>query len=533
MRRRSWAEAFALLSEAYRIEPLQPEDLEQLALAAYLVGKDDDCADAWLAAHQAFARRGEGRRAAQCAFWQALGLLFRGELAPANGWIARGRHELDTAPEESTQQGWLLLLSALPVMFAGDAASAEPAFEQAQEIGERFRDRDLAMFAQLARGGVRVLLGRVSEGMELLDEVMVATVSGELAPMITGIAYCQTIDFCQAVFDVRRAREWTAALSRWCDSQPDLVPFRGNCLVHRCEVLQLGGAWTEALEAARRACDLLAPPPFWDSLGSAYYQFGEIQRLRGVYDLAETSYREASRAGRDPEPGRSLLLLARGDANPAVASIRRVLSETPDPPGRARVLPAVVEIALAADDLVAARAALEELQQIAQELDAPYVRALAAHGSGAVLLAEGSASAALVELRRVAALWRALDVPYQVARARLLAGLACRQLGDNGGADLEFDAARGLFDDLGAIPDLERLRRLVGSSPPEAIEPLSPREAEVLVQLATGKTNRAIADELFLSEKTVARHVSNIFLKLGLSSRAEATAFAYRHGLVR
>ena len=531
LRRKGWAEAYALLSAAQQTTPLVPEDLERLALAAYLVGKDDDCAAAWLGAYQGFARRGEVRCAARCAFWQACGLLFRGELAPAMGWIARGRRVLEAAPQDCAEQGWLLLLTALPVMFEGDAGSASVAFVQADEIAERCGDLDLAMFARLGRGWSLILQQHVTEGMALLDEVMVAVVAGELSPILTGIVYCSTIEVCQSVFDLRRAREWTGALSRWCAAQPDLVPFRGNCLVHRCEIFQLQGAWHDALDAARRACDLLAPPPTWDSLGSAYYQLGEIHRLRGEVAPAEAAYRRASRAGRDPEPGRSLFLLAQGAGGAAAASIRRVLDETPDPVARAKALPAYIDIMLAANDVDAGRVAADELRQIADELGAPYVRVLAAHAVGSVLLAEGDARAALIELRSAAAIWRGLDVPYQVARARVLIALACRQLGDSDAAELELDAARGLFEDLGASPDLAQLRRL-SDAPPRPDDGLSPREREVLAILATGKTNRAIAAELFLSEKTIARHVSNIFAKLALSSRAEATAYAYKHGFV-
>jgi DNA-binding CsgD family transcriptional regulator len=532
LRQQAWADAYALMSAAHRNTPLEPEDLERLALAAYLVGNDDESAAAWLGAHQGFARRGEVQRAARCAFWQACGLLFRGELAPALGWIARGRRVLEAAPQDCAEQGWDLLLTALPVMFAGDAGSASVAFVQADAIAERCGDLDLAMFARLGRGWSLILQQHLPEGMALLDEVMVAVVAGELSPILTGIVYCSTIGVCQSLFDLRRAWEWTAALTRWCDAQPDLVPFRGNCLVHRCEIFQLHGAWDDALDAGRRACELLSPPPTWDSLGPAYYQLGEIHRLRGEFALAETAYRQASRAGRDPEPGRSLLFLAQGADDAAAASIRRVLDETPDPAARAKVLPAYIDIKLATHDIRAGRVAVDELRRIADELGAPYVRALATHAAGAVLLAEGDAREALVALRGAAAMWRELDVPYQVARARVLVGLACRQLGDRDGAGLEFDTARGLFEDLGATPDLTQLRRLSGSLPLIPDDGLSPREREVLALLATGKTNRAMAAELFLSEKTIARHVSNIFAKLALSSRAEATAYAYKRGLV-
>jgi DNA-binding CsgD family transcriptional regulator len=527
--RRFWGDAFADLSAGYREGRLGVEDLERLAVAAYMVGRDDDCEDAWLAAHQAWLSRGEAERAARCAFWQALGLFFRGDLAPAMGWVARGGRLLEDGRRDCVEQAWLRMLTALPLLFEGDA-DVYPSFVEAGEIAERFADADAAMFARLGHGYSLIVQGRVAEGMALLDEAMVSVTADEVAPILAGIAYCQVIALCQAVFDLRRAREWTEALTRWCDSQRGLVPFRGNCLVHRCEIFQLQGAWTDALESARRACEWLAGPPAWDTLGSAYYQLAEIQRLRGELAEAEESYRQASLAGRDPEPGMSLLRLAQGRIDLALPAIRRALEEAQDPIARSRLLPACVEVMLGAEDVAAAKEAADELAGIAAQLDAVYVKALAAEASGAVLLAEGDPRAALTKLRMAERSWRELEAPHQAARVRLLIGLACRELGDGASAELEFVAAGDVLTELGAAPDLERLARLAGSPRPGG---LSRRENEVLMLVAGGKTNRAIAVELFISEKTVARHVSNIFTKLRLSSRAEATAYAYKHGLVR
>jgi DNA-binding NarL/FixJ family response regulator len=527
--RRMWGDAFADLSAAHREGQLDVEDLERLAVAAYMVGRDDACEEAWIAAHHAWLRRGEVERAARCAFWQALGLFFRGDLAPAMGWVTRGGRLLEERRRDCVEQAWLRMLTALPRLFDG-AADVSPSLVEAGKIAERFADTDAAMFARLGLGYSLILQGRVAEGMALLDEVMVAVTADEVAPMLAGIAYCQVIALCQAAFDLRRAREWTEALARWCDSQPDMVPFRGNCLVHRCEIFQLRGAWTDALESARRACEWLAGPPTWDALGSAHYQLGEIQRLRGDLEAAEASYRRASLAGRDPEPGMSLLRLAQGRIDLALPAIRRALDEAPDPISRSRLLPASVEILLEAEDVGSARAAADELAGIAAQLDAAYLNALAAEASGAVLLGEGDPRAALTTLRKAHRSWRDLDAPHQAACVRLLIAVACRELGDGASAELEFEAARTALEELGARPDLERLARLAGSPRPGG---LSRREREVLTLVAAGKTNRAIAAELFISEKTVARHVSNIFTKLGLSSRAEATAYAYRHGLAR
>jgi DNA-binding CsgD family transcriptional regulator len=526
---RMWGDAFDQLSAAHREGQLNSEDLERLAVAAYMVGRDDACDDAWIEAHHAWSRGGEAERAARCAFWQALGLFFRGDLAPAMGWVARGGRVLEGSRGESVEQAWLRMLTALPRLFEGDA-DVYSSFDDAGAIAERFADPDATMFARLCRGYALILQGRVADGLELLDEVMVSVTADEVAPILAGIAYCQVIDLCQAVFDLRRAREWTDALTRWCDSQPDLVPFRGNCLVHRCEIFQLQGAWTDALESARQARELLAGPPAWDVLGSAYYQLAEIQRLRGELTEAEESYRQASLAGRDPEPGMSLLRLAQGRVDLALPAIRRALEEAEDPIARSRLLPACVEVMLEAEDVAAARTAADELAGIAARLDAPYMNALAADAAGAVILAEGDTRAALAKLRTAQRSWRELEVPHQAARVRVLIGVACRELGDGASAKLEFEAARSVLEELGARPDLERLARIAGSPRPGG---LSRRESEVLTLVAAGKTNRAIGTELFISEKTVARHVSNIFTKLGLSSRAEATAYAYKHGLVR
>ena len=355
-KRRMWGDAFAELSAAHRDGQLGVEDLEHLAVAAYMVGRDGECEDAWMGAHHAWLRRGEVERAARCAFWQALGLFFRGDLAPAMGWVARGGRLLEQSRRDCVEQAWLRMLTALPRLFEGDA-DVSPSFVEAEEIAERFGDADAAMFARLGRGFSLILQGRAAEGMALLDEVMVAVTADEVTPMLAGVAYCQVIDLCQAVFDLRRAREWTEALTRWCDAQPDLVPFRGNCLVHRCEIFQLQGAWTDAHDSARRACDWLAGPPAWDALGSAYYQLAEIRRLRGELAEAQESYRQASLAGRDPEPGMSLLRLAQGRIDLALPAIRRALEEAQDPIARSRLLPGYVEVMLEAEDVGRARAA--------------------------------------------------------------------------------------------------------------------------------------------------------------------------------
>ncbi|MFG1813689.1 LuxR C-terminal-related transcriptional regulator [Kribbella sp. NPDC049174] len=521
---RSWQDAYRQFATADTATPLELDDLESLALAAYLSGRDEESTRVWTRAHHEAVRRDDPLRAVRYAAAIGAGLLFRGETAPAMGWFARAERVLEGCGD-CAEHAWLLTWNAFVRMWSGDVEQAQPAFAESGRAGLRFDDTDLLTMARLGEGMCLVLQGESPRGMALLDEVMVGVTSGEVSPLYAGIAYCTVIAGCSEVFDLRRAREWTAALSRWCDAQPDLVPFRGNCLVHRCELMQLDGAWAEAAEAARQACEHLSGPVRWDTLGSAYYQLGELQRLRGEFSQAEESYRKASESGRSPEPGLALLRLAQGRIDIATGVLTRALSEVEESSARSRILPAYVETMIASGDVASARLGVDELDQIAEAIKAPYLRAVAATAKGAVLLAEGDAGSALRTLRVAAATWRTLNAPYETARVRVLIGLACDALGDPEMSALEIDGARKIFEQLGARPDVERIERPRDGG-------LTAREAEVLRLLAAGKTNREIARDLGLSEKTVARHVSNILTKTGVPSRAAATAYAYENRLI-
>jgi DNA-binding NarL/FixJ family response regulator len=458
--------------------------------------------------------------------------LVEGEAARGGGWVARARRLLDDDSLEGVEQGYVLLPQALRAVFEGDVPTSHQLFTEVASIGERFDDRELTLLGRLGEGRSLIRLGEVQRGMTLLDEVMVAVTADEVSARVVGDIYCSVIDACQETFDVRRAQEWTSALVRWSASQPDASPYRGSCLVHRAEVLQLHGEWPDALGELERACDCLAGPPVHQAIGGAWYRLAELHRLRGQADEAEELYRRGSRWGRDPHPGLALLRLAQGRVDAAAAAIRRVVAEGRTSRMRAAELAACVEIMLAAGDPGAARTATDELGRLADALGAPFLRALSAQAAGAVLLAEGEPHAALAELRQAAAGWHAIEAPYEAARTRALIGLAHRALGDEDTAVIELDAARHAFAALGATPDVRRLAALSKPAAPADRGSLTLREVEVLRLVATGRTNRAIAERLGISQKTVARHLSNIFTKLGLSTRAAATAYAFQHDLL-
>jgi DNA-binding CsgD family transcriptional regulator len=526
-----WGEAFARLSAADREMALAPEDLERLAVAAQLVGEDEASAAAWERAHRQHLGQGDVVPAVRSAFWLVFGLFNRGEMARAGGWLARAQRLLDDHGLDCVERGYLLVPEATRTLKLGDPGSAYGTFGRAAELGARFGEPDLVTLGRLGQGMALIGVGRNAEGLTLLDEAMIAVVTEEVSPLVAGKVYCGVILACQDVFDLRRAHEWTEALSDWCDGQPDLVPFRGQCLVHRSEITQLRGEWSKALGEVQQAREQLSDPPRQPALGMACYQQGELYRLRGEFAKAEEAYREAARWGREPHPGLALLWLAEGNVGASAAAIRRLVDDA-QALSRATILPAYVEIMIAAEDGPAARDAADELAAVAADLDAPLLEAISAAATGAVLLEEGDPSAALEASHRACACWQELEAPYEHARARVLVGLACRALGDQRTGDLELAAAQQVFQQLGAAPDRERVQALFGTAARRSPGGPTGRELEVLGLVAKGRTNREIAAELSISEHTVRRHLQNLFRRLGVSSRAAATAYALEHDLI-
>jgi DNA-binding CsgD family transcriptional regulator/tetratricopeptide (TPR) repeat protein len=465
---RAWTVVYRQLSQAPP-EELTPADLDRLAVAAFLIGEDDAAVDAWKRAYERHADAGDPAESARCAFWAAFCLMMRGQMAHAGGWLSRAESAL--GPDLDCQAG----------------------------------------------------------GLAQLDQVMLAVSSGEVGPIVSGIVYCAVILECMQLFDLGRAAEWTAALDEWCHGQPDLVPYRGQCMVHQSQLRQASGDWPAAVATVVDAREHLSDPPH-PALGLACYQEGELLRLRGEVDGATDAYRKASAEGYEPMPGLALLVLQRGDASSAAASIGRALRETSQPFRRPGLLAAAVEIRVAAGDAAAAAEAAAELVAIAELSSSPVLRAMADQGTGAALLASGDPTDAVVHLRAASATWQGLNMPYEVARVAVLVGHVCLASGDTTSAQLELETARATFESLGAVPDLRRVPEV--SATVASSGSLSARELEVLRLVAAGQTSREIAASLTISQHTVRRHLENTFAKLGVSSRAAAVAHAYEHHLL-
>lgn len=527
----AWDDAFGLFSEADGVAGLEPDDMQSLAMSAALTARDDAMLAACERMHQMHLEAGRSEEAARAAFWVGFRLFSLGETGRAGAWIQRAQRLLAGLQRQCVVDGYLMLPEIYQRHMQGDFGSAAAQAEIAAAIGERFGDPDLAAFSRNLHGKALIHSGRVREGLVLLDEAMLAAANDELMPIFTGLVYCSTIAACCQIYAMDRAREWTEALAAWCEARPQLAIFNGICMVHRAEIMQINGEWPRAIAEARNAQRRLEAPADSKTAAAACYQEGEIQRLRGEFAAAEDSYRKASRLGQEPQPGLALLRLAQGRTEQAAAAIRQVTGATSNPLDLARLLPGFVEIMLAADAREEAAEGCRRLDAIANQFGTELLAAMAAHARGSLDLAAGDAQAALAPLRSAFSVWHKAGAPYICARIRVLIADACRVLGDDDGAALELDAARAVFEELGAAPDLSALpgnaKMRAGSS-----GGLTHREVEVLRLVADGKTNRVIARELQLSAKTVDRHLENIFNKLDVSSRAAATACAYRQRLL-
>jgi len=525
-----WSAAYELLGEAgLDVSSADPGALEVFADAAWWVSRLDECIAARERAYALYEVAGERRHAGRLAMLLYDNHCFKARQAIARGWLRRAQRML--APElECSEQGGLLVREAETEHSQGGIDHAVVLAERALDIARRVGDSNLEADALQAIGRLLVDGGRPTEGLAHYDEAMLLAVEGKLNPFETGKVYCSLISACEELGDYQRAAEWTELGTRWSEGHP-VAAFPGLCRVHRAEMLQLRGDWAEAEEEARRAYTELCDVNVFNS-GVAFYEIGEIRRRLGDLDAAEEAFRRADELGCQPQPGLALLRLAQGRVDAAASGIARAVSEESwNRLNRAKLLPAQVEIALAAGEAETARTAVEELEAIARAYDSAGLRAAATLARGRFELAEDDANGACGTLRRALHEWQALDLPYEVASTRVLMGLACRRAGDEEAAAASLEAATAIFRRLGADHDAERARTL-GADRGALPEGLTEREAEVLRLVAAGHTNKEIARELFLAEKTIARHLSNIYAKIGVSSRSAATAFAFERGIV-
>ena len=524
--RHDWSTAYDLLSSDPDLD--DPDWLAALADAAWWTGRLAECIEARERAYLLYDELGATREAGQCAVWLYEHHCFRARPAVGSGWLRRARRALED-DVDSVEYGNLLLREAQSAHGEGELATAESNATAAIELGRRLRSADLEAEALQAKGRILIDAGEVRDGLAHLDEAMLFAIEGRLNPYTTGKVYCSLVSACEELGDIQRANEWTDAVGEWAEAHPVSL-FPGMCRVHRAGLLQWRGEWAKAELEARQGSEELQDLNL-PSAAAGFVKIGEIRRSLGDYAGAEEAFRRAEELSGQAWAGLAMLRLAQGRRDTALSIITRALEETTwNRLARGKLLPAMVEITLAAGDLERARAGATELAEIAADFDSPVLLAAAATSRARVELAEGDPGGACATLHKALERWSELDVPYEVATARLLMGQACRDAGDEEGATSSFAVAETIFERLGAADRARTTRELRSGAPLPC--GLSQREVEVLRLVASGRTNREIATELFLSEKTIARHISNIFTKIDVKSRAAATAFAFDNGLV-
>jgi DNA-binding CsgD family transcriptional regulator len=519
-----WTRAHDAFIAAGAEAALDADDVASLREASWWLGLMDEALAAAEAAYKLYLEASDNRRAAYQAWEIAYAYFLKGDEAVGGGWIGRVQRLLTEEPD-CAEQGYLLYFFVETSLDAGKETLAKA--REVQDFGRRNANRNLIAAGMVAEGRVMIKLGRARQGLALLDEGMLEASSGALSPTFAGNIYCHLMAACYELGDFRRASAWTQVTSDWCDRMAPAVLFKGICRVHRAQVMQIKGAWTDAEDEALRVCADLAHIHV-GIVAEAHYQIGEIRRLRGDLEGAEEAYRQGHGLGRDPQPGLAMLRLAQGRTKAAATAIRSALAGVTNRLSRARLLAAQVEIAIAAGSDGAASAAADELGDIASAYGSSGLEAAAKLALGSVLLSAGRTEDAISTLRSACSAWQGLEAPYDCARVRVLLARAYHDLGDSEAAERELDAAQTVFEELGA--DLDA--KTVGAQRRLALpRGLTEREAEVLALVAAGNTNRQIADELVLSQKTVARHLSNIFTKLSVTSRTAAAWFAFENGL--
>lgn len=521
-----WATAFEQFSQLDNASTLEAEDLEVFAQAAWWQGRLDVAIHAHERAYQAFSKSGRIDAAVMCSLFLFYDYINQGDFAVGMAWQGRAARLAKEIPG-SPAEGYVGVVACGAAYGEGNLESCLSQAKRVTELGEKHGDPTLMAWGLHWEGLCLIKQGQLNEGWTLLDEAMLEVSMKQVQPIWAGFLHCSTIQICEELGDPRRGWQWVETTERWLSSAADGSVFPGICRMFKARLLQERGTWEEAEAEASRVSQELRTRQV-RTAARGYYEVGEIKRLRGDLKSAEELFTQAHQMGFDPLPGLALAHLAQGRLETAADLIERALDEAPDRLNRAKLLPARVQISLARKDETAATQAAEELAATATDYHSPRLTAATYAARGALLLFRTDPEEALVQLREAVRLWSELDCPYEEGLARVLSGKALRALNHEDGAKMELKAAREIFARLGSTAELQRTEQLLGDANPGG---LSDREVDVLRLVAEGRTNKEIAAELFISENTVARHLSNIFLKLDISSRAAAAAYALKHGI--
>jgi DNA-binding NarL/FixJ family response regulator len=505
--------------DAVAAERLRADDLAAYAEAVWWLGRIEDNLRLSAAAYNAFLADSRPADAALTATVLGIFHTARGDEPQAAGWLGRAGRLADDVPE-CTAHGYLLSFTVVEAsLMAGQPVAAVDGARRVQDLGRRTAAPDLVAMGLNGEGRALIRSGHLVAGLALLDEAMVTVLDGQLTPFISGTLYCHTIAACHEISDLQRMARWTDLAERWLSTFPAAVFFGGLCGVHRAQLLLLRGEWAEAEQRALRIVTDLDANRI-DYAAEAWYVVAEARRLRGDPSAAD-AYDEAHARGRDPQPGRALLRLQDGDSAGASASVRAAVAAAgTDPLRRAPLCAAAVEIAVAAGRLDDAAVAASELESTAATYATSGLEAMAAAARGAVLLAGDRAEQALPVLREACRRWYELGAASAAASICFRLAEAYRAVGDELSAAAEIARAEATYERLGAP-------RPVADSPGG----LTRRECEVLVLVADGRSNREIGEGLFISDRTVARHLTNIYHKIGVTSRTQAARYAIDHGM--
>jgi class 3 adenylate cyclase len=458
--RHAWNEAYGLYHEALTQAALEPSDMEAHADAAFWSGRPDECLGIRERAYALYMEHGDRQSAARLALEMARDNALKGVHTVAMGWFTRAERALEGEPRWPEHAK---LEIARAMMQGSDTPAARALADRALELATQFHDRDSLAQAVMLQGMSLINDGKLKEGLALVDEATMAAVSGEVELFTTGWIYCNTISTCRDLGDLRRAGEWTEAAHRWCE-RSSVGGFPGVCRVHRAEIIALQGSLARAEQEARQATVELGKYNFKGNVADGWYEIGAIRLRMGDLPAAEDAFHQAHELGRAPEPGLSLLRLAEGKPAIAAAALQRQLAETHGRPARSRLLPAMVESAIAADDLATARTAADELATIAEALEGPTLRAASLTARGRVLLAEGRNDDALRELRRALQMWQQLEMPFEASTVRLLLASGLMKAGDTDAARLELQSARATYERIGAVRDARAVAIMLGEA---------------------------------------------------------------------